>query len=187
MTKVLSVHLDELNSQFIQALQQEFGKDAAVEMRLRDTNPVDELLSETDFWRIIDKIDWSKATTSEQLNPAIYLLSEMPVASIYLFADKLSEKLYHLDTKAHGDAYVTNETDDYLSVDDFLYVRCAVVAEGQAYYENILKHPQELSNEISFEQLLNLADQAYKLKTGKKMDYFPAYNYETYSNKLGWE
>jgi hypothetical protein len=46
---VLNVHLDELNSQFIQALQQEFGKDAEVEMHLRDTNPADELLSETDF------------------------------------------------------------------------------------------------------------------------------------------
>lgn len=187
MTKILNIHLEELNSQLIQSLQQEFGKDAAVELRLHEHTPADELLSESDFWRVINKIDWSKETTESQLQPAVELLSQMPVVSIYLFADKLSEKLYQLDTRAHGDAYLANEEDDYLSVDDFLYVRCAIIAEGREYYENILQHPQELSNEISFEPLLHLADDAYKLKTGKDFNYIPSYNYETYSNKEAWQ
>ncbi|MFN7120343.1 MAG: DUF4240 domain-containing protein [Saprospiraceae bacterium] len=187
MTKILNIHLEELNSQLIQSLQQEFGKDAEVELRLRDATPADSFLSEADFWQIINKIDWSQKTTETQLQSAVQALAQMPVTSIYLFADKLSEKLYQLDTRAHGDAYVVNEDDDYLSVDDFLYVRCAIVAEGQQYYENILQHPAELNNEISFEPLLHLADDAYKLKTGKEMNYIPAYNYETYSNKEAWQ
>ncbi len=187
MTKILNIHLEELNSQLIQSLQQEFGKDAEVELRLRDTTQGDAFLSEADFWCIIDRIDWSQETKETQLQPAVQSLAQMPVASIYLFADKFSEKLYQLDTRAHGDAYLANEEDDYLSVDDFLYVRCAVVAEGQEYYENILQNPTELSNEISFEPLLHLADDAYQLKTGKAMNYIPAYNYETYSNKEAWQ
>ncbi|MDX1940273.1 MAG: DUF4240 domain-containing protein [Saprospiraceae bacterium] len=109
MTKVLNVHLDDLNGQFIQALQQEFGKDAEVELRLKDTTPADEFLSDADFWRIINKIDWSQESTKDQLLSAVQSLSQMPIASIYLFADKLSEKLYYLDTRAHGDAYLGNE------------------------------------------------------------------------------
>ena len=95
--------------------------------------------------------------------------------------------MYQLDTKAHGAAYMANEGADYLSVDDFLYVRCAAVAEGKTYFDHILKTPSELSNEIAFEPLLNLADEAYTLKTGKLFDYHPTFNYETYSNKAAWQ
>mgnify|MGYP002397618692 CR=1 FL=1 len=82
--------------------------------------------------------------------------------------------------------YIKNEGDDYLSVDDFLFVRCAVVAEGKAYFENILQNPSEFPSEISFEPILNLADQAYELKTGRTFEYFPPVSYETYSNKKAW-
>jgi uncharacterized protein DUF4240 len=187
MTTVLNVNLNDLSSQFISDLKQKFGKTAEVEIRLRDTSPADDLFSEADFWRIIECIDWSKKNSKDKLAPAIKLLSEMPVVNIYLFADKLAEKLFLLDTRQHGDAYLAHEGDDYLSVDDFLYVRCAVVAEGKDYYEDVLKNPSELTSEISFEPLLNLADHAYKQKIGKQFDYYPARSYETFSNKEGWK
>ena len=114
-------------------------------------------------------------------------LVAMPVVNIYLFADKLSEKLYQLDTRLHGAAYLANEGDDYLSVDDFLYVRCAVVAEGKDYYEQVLANPGEFPDAISFEPLLSLADKAYETKTGREFDYHPTINYETYSNQEGWK
>lgn len=98
-----------------------------------------------------------------------------------------AEKLYQLDTRAHGDAYLANEADDYLSVDDFLYVRCPIVAEGLEYYETILKNPAELTENNSFEALLSIADDAYKQKTGKEFDYHAKCNYETYSNKKAWK
>ena len=66
-------------------------------------------------------------------------------------------------------------------------MRCAVVAEGKEYFEHILKTPSDLTNEISFEHLLSLAGDAYKLKTGRDFDYLPIFNYETKSNAEGWK
>ena len=184
MAKVLNMQLDELDSTLIQALKAEFGEDAAVELRLRNTRPDEALLSETNFWRVIDSIDWSQASPEGQLRPAIAMLAAMPLASIYLFSDILSEKLFLLDTRAHGDACLQ---EGELSVDDFLYVRCGIVAEGRDYYEKILQNPSEMPHDLSFEPLLNLADRAYQLKTGKKFEYFPANSVETYSNAAGWQ
>lgn len=50
-----------------------------------------------------------------------------------------------------------------------------------------MNNPAEMPTEIDFEHLLSLADEAYKLKTGRSLDYFPAYNYETKSNTDGWK
>lgn len=111
----------------------------------------------------------------------------MPIVNIYLFADKLSEKLYQLDTRPHGDAYLANEGDDYLSVDDFLYIRCAVVAEGKGYFEKVKSNPSQFPAEISFEPLLSLPHKAYKMKTGREFAYYPVISYEIYSNKSGWK
>lgn len=187
MTTVLKVHLADLTSQFFHDLSQKFDTAAEVEIRVSEKKQKQELFSEAEFWHIINALDWSKTDAKEILAPAAQQLANMPVVNIYLFADKLSEKLYQLDTKAYGSAYLANEEEDYLSVDDFLYVRCAVVAEGQNYFEHILKTPNELNKDLAFEPLLSLADDAYTLKTGKSFDYHPTFNYETYSNKAGWE
>ncbi|MBC7774949.1 MAG: DUF4240 domain-containing protein [Phycisphaerae bacterium] len=186
MTTILRVNLNDLNSQFFQDLNQKFDESAKVEIRLEGKKPHTEIFSDVQFWQVIERLDWSKKAAADILAPATAFLATLPVASIYLFADKLSDKLYNLDTRAHGDAYLKSEGDDYLSVDDFLYVRCAVVAEGKEYYEQVLKDPSKLSSEISFEPLLSLADHAYAQKTGKQFDYQPVFNYETYSNKKGW-
>ena len=61
------------------------------------------------------------------------------------------------------------------------------IAEGKDYFERILKTPSELTTEQTFEPLLNLADDAYIIKTGKPFDYHPTFNYETYSNKTAWQ
>jgi hypothetical protein len=182
MTTVLNVHLDDLSSQFIHALKQQFGKRAEVEIRLKQASPADQLFSEAAFWQIIDSIDWSKKASKDKLHPAIQRLSVLPVACIFLFADKLSEKLYHLDTRQHANTYAKDEPEPFLSVDDFLYARCAVVAEGETYYKKVLNDAHSMPNEIVFEPLLNLADSAYELKTNMEFNYRPTYNYETGSN-----
>ena len=187
MTTVLKVHLADLTSQFFHDLSQKFDTSTEFEIRVSKKKQKQELFSETEFWQIMAALDWSKSDAKSIIAPAIQQLAAMPVVNIFLFADKLSEKLYQLDTKNHGAAYLANEEADYLSVDDFLYVRCAVVAEGKTYFDHILKTPSELSNEIAFEPLLNLADEAYNLKTGKPFDYRPTFNYETYSNKAAWQ
>ncbi|MFM9951564.1 MAG: DUF4240 domain-containing protein [Saprospiraceae bacterium] len=187
MATVLKVKINDINSQFFHDLGEKISDTAEIEIRIPQKNDQTELFSDAQFWQVIEAFDWSKSDSDEIMAPATAQLSAMPVMNIYLFADKLSEKLYQLDTQLHGDAYLAHEGDDYLSVDDFLYIRCAVVAEGKAYFEKVLNDPTEFPADITFEPLLSLADDAYEKKTGRKFDYHPTFNYETYSNKEGWK
>jgi Protein of unknown function (DUF4240) len=179
---VVKISLKDLSHQFVQDLTQRFGKTAEVEIRVQESpkNPL--LLTETDFWQIIEKLDWSKAKSADVLEPAVKMLADMPMPNIYLFEDKLSEKLYLLDTKQH--AAVFSEED--FSSDDFLYSRCAVIGEGKSFFDSVLKNPKKMPQDITFEALLNLASDAYYLKTGQIFNYKPTYNYETSANRLGW-
>lgn len=187
MTTVLKVNIGDINPQFIHNLKEKFNTSAQVEIRVEEQTHGEGLLSEEQFWGIIDLLDWNKKNRDEIVAPAVVALSQMPVSNVYLFKDKLSEKLYHLDTRAHAKGYMEKQEDDYFSVDDFLYVRCGVVAEGKAYYQSILNNPAEMPGDIDFEHLLSLADEAYEMKTGKPFDYFPIFNYETRSNAEGWK
>ena len=187
MRTVLRVNINDLSNQLLYELGQKFGQFAEVEIRVQKKKKKQELFSDEQFWQIINTLDWTQKTQKDILAPVIKQLAEMPIVNIYLFADKLAEKLYLLDTRLHGDAYLAKQEDDYFSVDDFLYVRCAVVAEGQAYYEQVLNDPQTMPGDITFEPLLFLADAAYEQQVGKQFDYQPTYNYETYSNKKGWQ
>jgi Protein of unknown function (DUF4240) len=187
MTTVLKININDLSAQFIHDLKAKFGKTAQLEIRVETPKHGEGLFTETQFWQIINALDWNQEDYPKIIAPAVALLSKLPVSNIYLFQDSLSEKLFHLDTKAHAHTYVEKYSDGHLSVDDFLYVRCAVVAEGKDYYEKVLKNPSELPIEISFEPLLSIASDAYVLKTGKKWDYFPLFNYETHSNQEGWK
>lgn len=187
MTTVLKINAQDLDSRFFEELGQKISDDTEIEIRISEKAHEKELFTDEEFWQIIGALDWSKKDSDAIMAPAVKRLADMPIVNIYLFADKLSEKLYQLDTRAHGDAYLANEGDDYLSVDDFLYIRCAVVAEGEAYFEQVKANPSEFPKEISFEALLSLASEAYEMKTGREFDYYPAVSYETYSNKNAWK
>lgn len=186
-TTVLKVNLEDINPQFFEDLKDDLGKDVQVEIRVQETLHGEGLFSEARFWEIVDLLDWSKRERSAIIAPAVRELSRMHISGIYLFHDILSEKLYRLDTRQHAQAYRQKQTDDSFSSDDFLYVRCAVVAEGRESYEKVLQNPAVMPADIDFEHLLSVAPEAYKLKTGKTFDYFPLYNYETHSNSKGWE
>ncbi len=187
MTTVLNVNLNDLTGQFINDLKQKFGKTTEVEIRFQDKTPADDLFSEDDFWRVIEKIDWSKKGSENKIGPAARMLAKMPVSSIYLFADKLSAKLYHLDTRAHANQYAANEHENFISADDFLYARCAVIAEGIEYFEKVLNDPSQMPDDIVFEPLLYLADDAFELKMGIPFNYMPTFQVETRSNEAGWQ
>lgn len=187
MATTLNLSLSDLNSQFINELKQNFGQSVQVEIRLLEDSPADELFSEGDFWLLVDKIDWSKKGGENKLKPVVKLLAKMPVSSIFLFADRLSAKLYALDTRAHADAYAKNDPEHYISADDFLYARCAVIAEGKEYYEKVLQDSNQMPDDIVFEPLLYLAEDAFEMKMGIPFNYRPTYNYETQSNQAAWQ
>lgn len=184
MTTLLEIPLRDARPAVIESFQKKYPQ--AV-LRIEADNSLHSGgMDEEQFWAVIEAFDWSKKESDQIMAPAVALLAAMPIVNIYLFADTLAEKLHQLDTRAHGDAYLTNEGDDYLSVDDFLYVRCAVVAEGKEFFEEVVANPAELPD-LVFEPLLSLAAKAYKMKTGREFDYFTAVSYETFSNKRGWE
>ena len=104
MATVLKVNVQDLDSQFLADLSQKVAEGGQIEIRIPDERPVIELFSDADFWGVISLLDWGKEEAEGILAPAAGALAAMPVMNIYLFADKLAEKLYQLDTRAHGEA-----------------------------------------------------------------------------------
>lgn len=183
MPDSIVINTKDLNNETIQAIRERFGVN--VDLTIQAVSPAQRaVLEDPAGWSLIDLLDWQQNTVEEIVAPLVAGLQKGPISDIYRFNDWLSEKLYLLDTPAHAEAYL--EGDDYLSVDDFLYARCAIVAEGQEIFEAILANPAEMSAEVTFEPLLYVAYQAYELKTGEEMVYIPLYNYETYGNRSAW-
>lgn len=186
MTTIVTVNVDDIDTKFVEDLKREFAH-AAVEIHVQDQPGLSSTFTEMDFWKAIDILDWKNEDDDEKIvEPLITFLAEQPLSHIYRFSDLLSEKLWHLDTHEHARVFLENLEEGYLSVDDFLYARCAVVANGMEYYKNVLANPQLMPVELTFEPLLYIVTKAYKRKTGKGFTAISAYNYETYSNKNGW-
>lgn len=188
MTTIVTVNVDDIDTKFVEDLKREFAH-AAVEIRVQDQPGLSSTFTEAGFWKAMEMLDWkNEGDDGKIVEPLVAFLAEQPLSHIYRFSDLLSEKLWHLDTYAHAKIFLDDpEEDGYLSVDDFLYVRCAVVANGKEYYEKVLIDPQLMPLNLTFEPLLYVAMKAYKRKTGKDFTAISAYNYETYSNKNGWE
>lgn len=183
--------LKDLNPAFLQKLQSEHTDgetEVAIWMQRKAVNP---FLSEAEFWKIIEKLDWSREGNDEAvIEPVIAHLSELSEEAIFAFEDILSEKLYLLDGEKYAKHTGKNayKGEEYpFSVDTFLYARCCVVANGKAFFEKVLKNPKAMPKNLTFEALLGLASKAFKRKTGKPFEHIPAYIYETFANSSGWE
>ncbi len=142
-------------------------------------------MNEDRFWDIIAQLDWSKEGNDDAvIEPAVRQLAALPEAAIRSFYDLLSEKLYLLDGRNYAEHSV-NE-DEHLSSDLFLYARCCVVANGRAFYEEVLDNPAAFPKDLYFEAILDIPARAWLRKTGSDFDYFPKYVYETGFNPNGW-
>lgn len=189
MHTAIKMPLRSLNPLVVKELQEKYPEAEVSVVVHKD--PKHAPLSEQRFWDIISLLDWTKEGDDDAvIEPAVAQLANSPVRHILEFEDILSEKLYLLDTITFArntgqSAYQSDE--EYFSVDGFLYDRCSVVANGKAFYEKVLNDPSQMPKDLSFEALLRIAHEAYKRKTGKNLDYMPAFNYETYSNKEGWK
>lgn len=184
MINVITVNVDDIDNKFVEDLKKDYAH-ADVNIIVQDQDKSDQFKDE-DFWKIIGMLNWSATSDEAIIAPAVEFLSQQPLPDIYRFADILSEKLWQLDTRSHAQNLLHQQEDDYLSVDDFLYSRCAVVANGKHFFEDILNAPSSMPEDVTFEPLLAVAPEAYERKTGKRFTAVSAYNYETYSNKNGW-
>jgi hypothetical protein len=188
MHTVINVNVDDLDINFVESLKRDHAH-ASLEIRLQEQLDNSLTFSEEDFWKAIGLLNWKEEGDDDKVvESLIDFLANQPISHIYRFSDVLSEKLWQLDTYAHAKVFLDDpEEEGLLSVDDFLYTRCAVVANGSKYYKNILNNPHFMPPDLTFEPLLYIAMKAYHIKTGKSFTPVSAYNYETYSNKKGWQ
>jgi hypothetical protein len=181
MTATYQLKSAALNPQFIHELQEKYGE-TELEIRVQTGGTRSQILSDAQFWQIIDLLDWQESGDDEAVvAPLVAHLTGLPVSFIYQFQDKLSEKLYNLDTRSHAATFNTP-----FSVDDFLYTRCAVVANGKKVYDSVLNDASLMPTDIDFEALLYVASDAYSLKTSKNFEYVADFPIESCSNKKGW-
>ncbi len=153
-------------------------------------------LTEKEFWKIIAAFNWDES--NDDLNndkavmePAIALLAQRSVEDIYEFCELMARFLYQLDTREHARYGYLGEADpdngnDYISADDFLYLRCVVLVNGSEYYHKVVADPTQMPRDLEFESLLYLPALAYKRKTGEELDHSTQINFESFSNKSGW-
>jgi hypothetical protein len=180
----LTLRLHELGPDLIRDLKQRY-ETALIEITVKDQVYAG-AMNEPCFWSIIALFDWTKTGDDDAvIEPAVQALAKMAPEDIIRFYDILSEKLWQLDTEAHAQPFIDKHHKGYLSVDDFLYIRCCVVANGEEAFKQVLHHPENIPD-LTFSRLLHVASKAFERRTGKIMNHIPAYNYETYSNENGW-
>ena len=187
MTSAIKLPLRSLNIETIRDLQEKYPEaEISVEFQ---PNASRAPLSDNHFWKIIDLLDWTQSDDDLILEPSVAYLASGSVRSIFDFADLLSEKLYALDGKvfAQNMGKTSWQPNAFFSVDNFLYARCCVIANGQEFYEQVLHNPTLMPKDVTFESLLYLPSMAYETKLRKKYSYSPTYPIETFSNKEAWK
>jgi hypothetical protein len=144
------------------------------------------------FWGLIEKLDWGHEDDEDAVvEPLVRALALLPDAEIGGFQETLAQKLYDLDGRAwaeHSGGEIWLGEPDQVSVDAFLYARCAVVARGQDAYGAVRADPTQMPKNAEFETLLYVASTAYERKTGLEWDDLDDtdVSYETFSNEAGW-
>lgn len=190
MTTLLETPIGQISPAMLQDFQAKYPQ-ATLRIEAADEQVRTDTMDEEHFWAIINTFDWSQDTSLAIMQPAVIALSLLPKASICQFHDILNEKLYTLDARRFAENLGSNAWEPgpnrHFSVDDFLYSRCGVVANGRKFYEEVLSAPELIPKEFTFESLLYLPDRAWKLQSGQdSLDYFPEHSYETFSNLAGW-
>lgn len=188
MAQTINISVDNLNEHFLDNIKEQYPN-ASLEIKVKSEN-VKGALKESQFWKIISLLDWSKKKDELIIQPAIEALVNKEIRHIYEFQDFLSQKLFLLDTKLHAqnvgeNAYVNESS--FFSVDDFLYARCCVVANGKTTYKSVLKNPTNMPKDLTFEPILSIARKTYTIKIGKEFKYVPKFNIETFANKTAWK
>jgi hypothetical protein len=144
-------------------------------------------MSDSQFWRTIEQLDWKAETDDGLVEPAVAYLASLSSEKIAGFHARLSEKLFLLDredlAREIGDSSCGSL---HFSPDHFIDVRCVVVANGRAFYEEVLSHPDKMPKDMELESLLTVAESAYRRKNGRAAFFVVQHDCATFSNKRGW-
>ncbi len=186
-SSLIKIPLYQLDADKLAALQAAYPN-AELSLDLNQTDN-DVILGEQGFWKYINLLDWTASDDEDIIRPAVEALAKQPVRIIFEFADILSMKLFQLDRQDIAqhigrDAW---QPQQYFSVDNFLYARACIIANGKVVFDQTLYDPTQTIQDLTFEALLYIPRKAYQLKMGSPYDYIPAYPIETYTNAKGWE
>lgn len=120
------------------------------------------------FWEIIEKS--LSVPEEDQENEIQKRLSEFSLDDIVHFEIIMRELLFEIDD--YKTIAVLKIITKYVSDDSYLYFRCWLISKGQKVFNTILQQPDDLAEIVDastfpdFENLLYVADDAYRLKTG---------------------
>lgn len=155
-----------------------------------ESGEVDDVAGPVDtvaFWQAIRLIEWDAPDDEGKIAPILDKLASTSAAGIGGFHNTLCSLLYQLDTELCArriGSYSYGKPG--FAPDHFLDVRCAVVANGQIFYESVLADPSRMPSDIEFESLLSVAGDAYLRKTGRPANFLTDKQPETFSNRAGW-
>lgn len=131
-----------------------------------------ELFREDDYWTIIQHSIESSVNNKEKQAVAIHsALNTLTLDSIVCFKI-LSKILYDdLDTKSLRET-CSLITKNNCTDEEFSQFRFWVISKGERFYNNALKHPETLLNELNdgleefeFENIVNLTRDVYEFLT----------------------
>ena len=150
-------------------------------------------MDDATFWDLIAKLDWTHEGDADKVvEPIVNAIAARRDVEIAGFQNTLAAKLYALDGRAwarESGSDVWWGEPNSLSVDGFLYARCAVIANGREFYDLVLADPKLMPKDRGFESLLYVASTAYERKTGLdasgELDVSNV-SFETFSNESGW-
>lgn len=142
------------------------------------------MMSENEFWRLLQKIDWTQRQDIDKLKPLIKTLTVHSTTKIFQFSERLAFLLHQIDGPAF--AKTLEKGDLGYSADSFLYARCFVVAKGKKFYHTVQSNAKNMPFESYLEALLYVPKQAYELKTKQVYTYIPSINYESFFNEDLW-
>jgi hypothetical protein len=137
--------------------------------KLADVDRISGVMLPDDFWSKISLIDWNRNNDVEKVEPLVEHLAALPPSAIAGFHRQLCEHLSRLNDArfARQLGIVDPDSGETLSVDHFLDVRCAVIANGREFYDAVLADPTKMPTNVEFEPLLDTAEAAYRRRTGR--------------------
>ena len=119
------------------------------------------------FWNLIEKSkNFSNGDYSNQIENLILELSKFDEKDICKFEVTFHELL--LKASHYNIMAMAKIIDGYVSDDSFLYFRAGLISLGERIYTDSIKNPDSHADEFTYdfngEEMLYVADKAYKLK-----------------------
>lgn len=144
------------------------------QIKEKKERPNEAKMKEIIFWEILEQSKEERKDYINQIQILIEKLSKLDEKQIIGFEFTLRSII--AESAHYNIMAATKIINDFASDDNFLYLRCRLIAEGKDVYYNAIENPETLANpqiqEIEFggEEMLSVADQAFIKKFGENTE-----------------